>query len=403
MTHQTLKKLFVFFVGVLFMIFPGIFVSAQADGSAPPLGDTGVADAVAPVPVETTTAPTEAAPRVAPATSTSATAPVSVPTPSPLPQGTTPSPTPRPVSPVLPDEKTAASQMPVPPSPLSMPENPNSFPYALVALAAALVLVIYGMTRALSQKKTDKKEEEPNNKCDQIKELLERKKSTLEIVSGTISLKQALIDFLTKKIEAKKEEMKDEVVTVVAGEVLGEEGEKIFRSVKEASETYETLVENLEQAKKALEYFTNRRKQLTEDVGKIESAYQTCLLGNSVFEGTSGLSRGLEIFEAELHQKLYRYISDGKDVFSPGAVLAANLAEMVEAGKWLPSPELPEGILPTSLRFFLTEKGKAEYEKSLLPLHKKYLSDISCKEADFSEIRGIVYEDERQVVAQNKD
>lgn len=251
----------------------------------------------------------------------------------------------------------------------------------------------------LSQGKTDKKKEEPNNKCDHIKELLERKKSTLEIITGTISLKQALVDFLTKKIEEKKEEMKEEVVTVVTGEILGEQGEKIIQKAKEANETYETLVESLAQAKLALEYFTNRQKQLTEDVDKIESAYQTCLLGKSVFEGGSGLSRGLELFAPELHQKLYRYTSGGKDVFSHDAVLAKNLAELTEAGKWLPSPELPEG----DHRFFLTEKGKAEYEKTLLPLHKKYLSDISSEEAEFSGIKGIVYEDEWQVVAKNVD
>lgn len=247
----------------------------------------------------------------------------------------------------------------------------------------------------LSQNKTDKKKEEPNNKCDHIKELLERKKSTLEIITGTISLKQALVDFLVKKIEDKKEEMKEEVVTVVTGEILGEEGEKILHTAKEANEIYETLVESLEQAKQALAYFSDRKKQAMEDVGKIESAYKTCLLGKSVFEGTSGLSRGLELFEAELHQKLYRYTSQGKDVFSHDAVLAKNLAELTEAGKWLPSAELPEGVH----RFFLTEKGKAEYEKTLLPLHKKYLPDISCEEAEFSSVRGVVYEDEWQAVA----
>jgi hypothetical protein len=388
-----MKKTLKIFIGVLFITTPGIFVFAQTDGSAPPAdaGTGSAADTPVSAPAETVAVPRESSPRAVPTASTSpTTAPASAPpaTPKTPPQVSVPPP-----APTTPEPET------VTPSPENSVPMPAPFPYALIALAAALVLAPYGMARMLSQKKTDKKGEEPNNKCDQIKELLERKKSTLEIITGTISLKQALIDFLTKKIEEKKEALKDEITTVVVEAVAGEEGEKIIEKAKEVNETYETLVENLERAKLALEYFTNRRKQVAQDIGKIESAYQTCLLGKSVFEGASGLSRGLELFEAEIHQKLYRYTSGGKDVFSHDAVLARNLVELADAGKWLPAPTLPEG----DHRFFLTEKGKAEYEKSLLPLHKKHLPDIVCEEIDFSEISGIAYEDEWQVVSSVKE
>lgn len=377
MSTHFLKKIFVFFVGVFLALSFAVSVSAQSDGTAPSAGT-----------IATDTSPIVSSPRAMPASATAATsAPAAI-----IPRGETPPPVPKPVgAPLLPSK---VSQMPAtapsaPPAPV--PATP--FPYALIALAVAIVLAPYGMARMLAQNKVDKKED-TGNRCDQIKQLLERKKSTLEIVSGTISLKQILIGNLVKKIEEKKEELKDKITTVVIDEVAGEEGGKIIHSAKEVNETYETLVENLEQAKKALEYFINRQKNLSADVGKIESAYQTCMLGGSIFSGASRLGSELELFETGLRQKLYRYTSREKDVFSHELVLSSNLAELAEAGKWLPTPELPAG----THRFFLTEKGKEEYEKVLLPLHKKYLPDISCEETDLSAINTVVYEDEWQVV-----
>jgi hypothetical protein len=392
-------KLFIFFLSVFLASF-AFFVSAQSDGSMSPADVETASTASAPVPAPAeTSAPVEAAPRVAPssaAITTSAPAIVSPERPKlPPPASVAPAPLPN----------LAPTPMPVPPTipppAVQAPEPASSFPSAPIALAVALVLVSYGIARMFSQNKADKREDK-GNRCDHIKQLLERKKSTLEIITGTLSWKQILIDVLEKKIEAKKEELADEVTTVVVDEIVGEEGGRIIQSAKEVKDTYETLVENLEQAKKALEYFTNRQKQLMENVGKIESAYQTCLLGNSVFEGSSCLGAGLELFENELRQKLYRYASQEKDVFSSDGVLAKNFAEMAEVWKWLPTPKLPENGQSASLRFFLTEKGKAEYEKTLLPLHKKYLGDISCDELKLPEINGVViYEDEWQVVAKD--
>lgn len=388
----------------LFLALPYFFVSAQSDGSASPITDTGASGtgAPAPVPVQTTAAPIEAAPRVAPTTDTAiaTSAPATV---APVaPRGT-----PRKVAPVVstppaPKSQTnQISQIPVvPPSQPIPTENPNPFPYSLVALAVLFVLAPYGMVRMLSRSKSNEKtdkNEDKGNRCDQIKQLLERKKSTLEIISGTISTKQVLVDFLVKKIEAKEEELKDEIKEEIIDKAAGEKGGKIIRSVKEAKEIYDELVEKLEQVKLALEYFMNRRKQLREDVEKIESAYHTCLLGNSVFAGASRLGAGLELFEASLHQKLYRHTSDKKDVF--GKIPPEDFRkEAEEAGKWLLCPELPPG----EYRFFLTEKGKEEYEKTLLPVHKKYLSDISCDETDSSKLDTVAYEDEWQVVVKNE-
>jgi hypothetical protein len=122
------------------------------------------------------------------------------------------------------------------------------------------------------------------------------------------------------------------------------------------------------------------------------------MLGNSVFEGVSRLGRGLEIFEASLGRKLYRYSSQKKDILSPDTLSPEYRAEAAPAGKWLVRPELPPG----EYRAFLTEKGKEEYEKMLESVHKKYFTDIVCEEIKQSEINGIVYEDEWQSIAENR-
>jgi len=97
-----------------------------------------------------------------------------------------------------------------------------------------------------------------------------------------------------------------------------------------------------------------------------------------------------------VNNKLYRYTSNGEGVWSAGKRLLPEelVDEAWEQRKWMPKPELPEG----GYRFFLTEKGRSEYEKTLLNVHKKYLSNIKLEEVCRSDIREVVYEDEWQVV-----
>jgi hypothetical protein len=94
--------------------------------------------------------------------------------------------------------------------------------------------------------------------------------------------------------------------------------------------------------------------------------------------------------------KLYRYTSQGEGIYSIGKrLLPENLIEEAwNARKWLPKPVLPEG----EYTFYLTEKGKQEYEKTLLKVHQKYLSDIKLEEIDVANLKDTVYEDEWQVV-----
>lgn len=95
-------------------------------------------------------------------------------------------------------------------------------------------------------------------------------------------------------------------------------------------------------------------------------------------------------------QKLYRYTSNGEGIWSAGKRLLPTdlIDEAFEQRKWMPRPELPNG----NYRFLLTEKGKEQYKKTLLKVHKKYLPNIKCEEINHSDIDAIVYEDEWQVV-----
>lgn len=97
------------------------------------------------------------------------------------------------------------------------------------------------------------------------------------------------------------------------------------------------------------------------------------------------------------HQKLYRYTADGEGIWSAGKRLLPEelVDEAWEQRKWMPKPELPDG----EYRFFLTEKGKVQYESTLLNTHKKYLSNIECEEVDPKNVGEVAYEDEWQVVS----
>ncbi|MBI5126705.1 MAG: hypothetical protein HZA80_03005 [Candidatus Taylorbacteria bacterium] len=96
------------------------------------------------------------------------------------------------------------------------------------------------------------------------------------------------------------------------------------------------------------------------------------------------------------YKTLYRYTSNGEGIFSAGKRLLPEslVDEAWEARKWMPKPSLPEG----EYRFFLTEKGKVQYESTLLKVHQKYLSNIKMEEIDPHTIGEIVYHDEWQVV-----
>jgi len=72
--------------------------------------------------------------------------------------------------------------------------------------------------------------------------------------------------------------------------------------------------------------------------------------------------------------------------------------EVLENKKWLVKPELTEGVY----LFYLTEKGREEYEKKLLNSHKKYLTDIKLETHEKENLKKIVYEDEYQIVEKLK-
>lgn len=92
----------------------------------------------------------------------------------------------------------------------------------------------------------------------------------------------------------------------------------------------------------------------------------------------------------------YRYTSEREGVFSKGKQPLPQklIAEVLEAKKWLPKPTLPEG----KYAFYLTEEGNKRYIKTLLPLHKQYLTKITCEKVKKVTQKDIIYQDEYQVV-----
>jgi hypothetical protein len=96
------------------------------------------------------------------------------------------------------------------------------------------------------------------------------------------------------------------------------------------------------------------------------------------------------------YKKLYRYTSQGEGVWSAGKRLLPEhlAAAALEQRKWMPKPVLPDG----DYVFYLTTKGKEQYEKTLLTIHSQYLPHILCQEIDSRTIGSIVYEDEWQIV-----
>lgn len=67
-------------------------------------------------------------------------------------------------------------------------------------------------------------------------------------------------------------------------------------------------------------------------------------------------------------EKLYRYTTNGEGVFSTGKRLLPKelVDEVLEAKKWLIKPNLNSG----NYRFYLTQKGREMYKKTLYYLIK---------------------------------
>ena len=100
---------------------------------------------------------------------------------------------------------------------------------------------------------------------------------------------------------------------------------------------------------------------------------------------------------------LYRYTSNGEGVWSAGkrSLPSELVDEANENRKWLVKPNLPEG----DYSFYLTEKGKEMYEKTLLKTHRKYLTNIRLETVSLEDLihfGNLVYQNNLQVVIQKK-
>lgn len=97
-----------------------------------------------------------------------------------------------------------------------------------------------------------------------------------------------------------------------------------------------------------------------------------------------------------MDKPLYRFTTNGEGVFSAGKRLLPEelVPEVLENKKWLVKPDLKHG----KYIFYLTEKGKEMYEKTLFHSHRKYLKNIKFETVRYKNLKKVVYEDEYQVV-----
>ena len=99
-----------------------------------------------------------------------------------------------------------------------------------------------------------------------------------------------------------------------------------------------------------------------------------------------------------MEEGVYRYTFSGECVFTEGMkyIPSDEVLEKVTAAKqWLPQPLLPFG----TYKFFLTEKGKEHYEKTLKIVHESFLKDIQCEKVSIKNIGEVVYRDAFQIIA----
>ncbi len=97
---------------------------------------------------------------------------------------------------------------------------------------------------------------------------------------------------------------------------------------------------------------------------------------------------------------LYRYTSEGEGIFTAGKRLLPEslINEVLEAKKWLPKPSLNPNF---EYKFYLTSKGKEQYENTLLNVHRKYLKDIKLELFETEKLKSekeIAFQDQWQVV-----
>ena len=96
---------------------------------------------------------------------------------------------------------------------------------------------------------------------------------------------------------------------------------------------------------------------------------------------------------------LTRYESGGRGTWDVGKEKMPEelLQQVLESKAWLKRPELPEGEYTS----YFTPSGAEQYEKTLLPIHRKYLSEIVKKQQGRPDTEP-AYEDEHQVLYTKK-
>ncbi len=308
MQHNLVK----FFIITILFSVPTFFVFAQ-DGSVPP-GDSD--PVVEPTPQESVSEPVNPdsviEPKVGPVpqlpatvTPTSDTATptqTSVTNPQPATSATSSS------SPVIVNNQQAITTQTPPVGeslilPITEPTentdsvNSSSLLY-LIVLAIAIPLAGLGVFSVVVN--NTKKKVKSVDRCQLIKQQLEQKKIGLKTTTQALSAQQIIIDSLNKKIEDKKNELKDaakkKVIQKVKHQIKLTDDNLVGRgvaTVESGIELFESLQEKLEQAKKTYTALQAQQTKLMHGVKELEAAYAACMAGLPYQE--AGGEVGLEI------------------------------------------------------------------------------------------------------------
>jgi 8-oxo-dGTP pyrophosphatase MutT (NUDIX family) len=147
---------------------------------------------------------------------------------------------------------------------------------------------------------------------------------------------------------------------------------------------------------KVREYAATDPKELWKHYNDPEGArYAGNVPHAQIITPSGGIPSEYLDFGEKQGELLTRYESGGRGTWDVGKEEMPEelLQKILESKAWLKRPELPEGEYTS----YFTPSGAEKYEKTLLPIHRKYLAEIDKKQQERSDTEP-AYEDEHQVL-----
>ncbi len=271
--HKSLYVSALFFGIMIFAFAPISKTNAQAgDGSVPPASDSGSGSTA--IPPETPPASSSVPPSET-SSSTSGTG-ATIPPSSGAPRETPPI-----AQPII---EVESQNLVVPTIQTGIEtESSQNSNGKLYGILAGVIVAVGGFVALMLNTKKKK-----GNKCENIKEKLEQKKTELAGVEGEFSLKEAALEKLKEKIEAKKDAIQETIAEKakqkIKEKVLDEENVigKGIALAEKGKERYNDLSEKYEQGKNILEALKAKRDGVSSEIKTLERAYAACMAGAKV-------------------------------------------------------------------------------------------------------------------------